>query len=110
MSRVTTVISREALEERFGEWPSFHDAEIQAVRMDSGQRSSGRPSIQIDIHVFRWRDAGEPRFFDHTLVTFRFEGVTEVEMTRFGHQNVLMDLAFEDAGPGWRDRTRVRLP
>jgi len=44
--------NREALEARFGEWPSFHDAEVLAVHLDSGQRSDGRVRLKLDIHVF----------------------------------------------------------
>lgn len=30
------VLNHEAPTERFGEWPSFHDAEIYGLRLDSG--------------------------------------------------------------------------
>jgi hypothetical protein len=46
------ILNREELEERFGDWPSFHDAEVLAVRLDSGQRANAQPSIELDIHVF----------------------------------------------------------
>ena len=46
------IFNREELEERFGEWPSFHDSEVQALRLDSGQRGNGKPSIEMDIHLF----------------------------------------------------------
>jgi hypothetical protein len=35
---VNYVLSREALEERFGTWSSVHDGEVQAVRFDSGRQ------------------------------------------------------------------------
>jgi hypothetical protein len=31
------VLNSEALIERFGEWPSFQDAEVYGLRLDSGQ-------------------------------------------------------------------------
>lgn len=107
------IYNREALVERLGCWPSFHDAEVQAVRLDSGQRSTGRPSIELDIHVFDVDGklpTGRLNFLTHTIVTLRFEGVRGIELSGFGHQNVLDELEFEDMGPGWNDRTRVSLP
>jgi hypothetical protein len=46
------VINREALVDRFGDWPSFHDAEVYGLRLDSGQRTNGLMSPQLDVHVF----------------------------------------------------------
>jgi hypothetical protein len=112
---VVNIINRERLEGRFGEWPSFHDAEIQAVRLDSGQRLDGKPSVELDIHVF---DAdgllpdGRVNFTRHTLATLRFEGVEVVMFDGFGPQNVLDELMIEDVGsaaPG-AARTVVSLP
>ena len=41
-----------ALVERFGDWPSFHDAEIYGLRLDSGQRADGVRWLELDVHVF----------------------------------------------------------
>jgi Immunity protein 50 len=109
------IINREALEERFGSWPSFHDAEIYAVRLDSGQQSNGRPSIELDIHLFAIdgvREGGRFNFVRHTLATLRFEGVEEVELCELGPQNTLYELSLQDLGPRAPDaaRTQVTLP
>jgi hypothetical protein len=109
---VVNVINREPLEERFGEWPSFHDAEIQAVRLDSGQREDGKPSVELDIHVF---DAdgllpdGRVNFTRHTLATLRFEGAEAVILDGFGPQNVLDELVIEDIGNGSAGAARMRV-
>ncbi|MGZ6564561.1 MAG: Imm50 family immunity protein [Solirubrobacteraceae bacterium] len=109
------VFNREALEERFGRWPSFHDAEVQAVRLDSGQRADGKPSVELDVHVF---DAdgllpdGRVNFIRHMLATLRFEGAEAIVLDGFGPQNVLDDLVIEDIGnhaPG-AGRMLVSLP
>ena len=66
------VINSELLEARFGQWPSFHDAEVLAVRLDSGQRSDGEVRIELDIHVFAvegHRSDGRLNFVNHTVVT-----------------------------------------
>jgi Immunity protein 50 len=87
------VAGYEALVERFGRWPSFHDAEVLALRLDDGSRSDGRVSLEIDVHVFeitREIDAfGYLVLRHHTLVTLRFDGVSELELDTFGRQNAL---------------------
>jgi hypothetical protein len=44
------------LEEVFGQWPSFHDAEVLALRLDRGDDStdpqSMGPRLEADIYVF----------------------------------------------------------
>jgi len=106
------VIAYEALVERFGRLPTFHDAEVQAARLDSGQQTDGRASLELDIHLF---DAdgllpdGQTNFTRHTLATLRFEGVEAVELDGFGPQNVLWDLEIEDLGNGAPDSARLRV-
>ena len=55
------VLNREALEEIFGYWPSFHDAEIPLVRLDRGDLLAAegeprKPTLEADIHVFETTD------------------------------------------------------
>lgn len=92
------VINREALIDRFGDWPSFHDAEVYGLRLDSGQRTNGVASLQLDIHVFAVEGRlsnGRLNFVNHTLVTLEFEDVEALELEGFGPQNVLDDLVLE---------------
>jgi hypothetical protein len=96
------VFNHEALEERFGHWPSFHDAEIQAVRLDSGQQNDVGPNLELDVHVFDVQPSVEGsglNFVSHSLVTMRFDGVEAVELDGFGPQNVLDELVIKDLGP-----------
>ena len=109
---VVQIVNREAVEERFGSWPSFHDAEVYAVRLDSGQRSTGSTSLELDIHVFAVEGAkpdGQYNFARHTLVTVCFEGVEAVELNGFGPQNVLDDLLIEDLGHGFATAARISV-
>jgi hypothetical protein len=46
------IINGEALVDRFGGWPSFHDAEVYGLRLESGQRTDGLVRLQLDVHVF----------------------------------------------------------
>jgi hypothetical protein len=109
---VLQIINREALEGRFGSWPSFHDAEVYAVRLDSGQSSAGRTSLELEIHVFAvegTKPDGRYNVVKHTLVTLRFEGIEAVELDGFGPQNVLADLLIEDLGPGFASAARISV-
>jgi hypothetical protein len=107
------MINREALVGRFGEWPSFHDAEVYGVRLDSGQRADGIARLQLDVHVFAIAGqlpGGHFNFVDHTLVTFEFEEVEAVELDGFGPQNVLDDLVLEDVHSAAGRQVQVTLP
>jgi hypothetical protein len=115
MVNVPLIINRECLEERFGTGPSFHDAEIHALRLDAGQRASGRPSLELDVHVFAVDGTlpdGRYDFVGHTMLTLRFEGIEAVELDGFGRQNVLDDLILDDvaSGTAWDASISVTLP
>jgi hypothetical protein len=103
----------EALEDRFGGvWPSFHDAEIYGLRIDTGQRRDGVSRLQLVVHVFDVDDgprAGGSRFTTHTLVTFEFEHVEHVELEGFAPQNVLDGLHLERVDFGSGARFQVKL-
>jgi Immunity protein 50 len=94
-----------ALEDIFGYWPSFHDAEVVQVRLDRGDSLDAegerrKASLEADIHVFEMTDeVTEQGFYalrNHTLATFAFHGIDEVQLDGFNHQNVLFGLRLED--------------
>jgi hypothetical protein len=110
---IVEVINREALIVRFGEWPSFHDAEVYGLRLDSGQHTTGLVSVQLDIHVFAVDGrvaSGRLNFVDHTLVTFEFEDVESLHLEGFGPQNVLDDLVLEAVHLAAGSQVQVTLP
>jgi Immunity protein 50 len=107
------VINREALVERFGDWPSFHDAEVYALRLDSGQRTDGITRLELDVHVFEVHGTlpdGHFNFVKHTLVTLEFEEVETIELEGFGPQNVLDALVLEDVQLASERQVQVTLP
>jgi Immunity protein 50 len=107
------IVNAEALIERFGGWPSFHDAEVYAVRLDSGQRTDGIVRLQMDIHVFAVDGQlpdGRLNFVAHTLVTLEFMGVEAVQLDGFGGQNVLDDLVIEEVTLAAGRQLQVTLP
>jgi hypothetical protein len=96
------IVNAQELETRFGRWPSFHDAEIQALRLDSGQRSESTPNLELDIHVFALASSSNEKSYSydsHTLVTLEFADIEDLELWGFQDQNVLDDLVIRDLGP-----------
>jgi hypothetical protein len=77
------IINGRALIEWFGEWPSFHDAEALALRLDSGQRANGIAGLQLDVHLFAVDGRlpnGSLNFVNHTVATLEFEEIEDLEL------------------------------
>ena len=111
--RGVEIVNRDALVERFGDWPSIHDAEVYGVRLDSGQRTDGKVRLQLDVHVFAGDGLlpdGRVNVVNHTLVTLEFEDVEDIELDGFGPQNVLFDLELEEVELASGRQLRVTLP
>ncbi len=89
-----------ALTDRFGRWPSFHDAEVLALRLDRGPDAQRLPSLELDVHLWEITDEVDAMGGDvlrkHTLATLRCEDIQELELFGFNLQNVLSDLRLDD--------------
>jgi PAS domain-containing protein len=92
------------LVERFGRWPSFHDAEVTHVALD---RSDQRLTLRIKVaEISRELDQqGHFVMANPALVELTFSGVEDVELHGFNQQNVLFDLGFTKLG----NRVRVSI-
>jgi len=87
---------REVVIEWFGEWPSFHDAEIVALRL----ARSGSSLLQVYPYYPR-----KP-----ATVNFIFDEVTDVELSDFSVQNVIIGLDIEQVTDQTKsDAIRVTL-
>jgi hypothetical protein len=75
-----------------GRVPSFHDAEIVSLSLD---RDGGR--CVLNVHTFSTNpEVNEKGFYktkDHVVVSFRFAGVTNLELQDFNEQNVIYGLS-----------------
>lgn len=84
----------------FGDWPSFHDAEVIRFLLESNEPPGCGPSIVADIVVFQRTDHFHPdgaAVLPHrSLVSFLFTGVDQLALTDFGHQNMLWELSITD--------------
>ena len=90
-----------ALTAVFGEWPSFHDAEIVRMHLERGP---DQPYLEAAIHVFRMtKEIDDHGFYvltNHTLVTIRFIGIVLYELKWFNHQNAIDGLEIWPAEDG----------
>ena len=71
----------------YGEWPSFHDAEILELHLER----TGRSWMKI-YNVWN----------KHGVITFNMEEVIDLELADFSHQNVIGGLKLEKTPKGLR--------
>jgi hypothetical protein len=102
MSAYETINNYQVVIDTFGQWPIFHDGEVLRVVLDRTRRHpSGSCSPSIELHIRGWimtSEVSESGFYklEHdSVVHFLFDGVTDVELDGFNHQNVLSSLDFE---------------
>jgi len=74
--------------DRFGRWPTFHDAEVISIQLDRDG-----PSLIMETYVFQTTSEKDLRGYfrraNECHITFLFEDVEDVSLTDFNHQNVL---------------------
>jgi hypothetical protein len=80
----------------FGDWPSFHDAEV----LDVALCRSGKSTIRV--HTFEMTKEVDSRGFfictKHVDVSFILEGITDLHFDGFNHQNVIWGLSLKQSG------------
>jgi hypothetical protein len=90
----------------FGQWPSFHDAEVVSITLNRSGESS------VLVHAFentREVDAhGRFVLTKHAMVTFHCEdwpldgeGISNTHLDFFNAQNVLSSLVVNKVAQGW---------
>jgi len=93
----------------FGEWPSFHDAEVVGLSLE--RDGANGPSLDLRIHVFETTPELDPAGCcvqkNHTLVTLRFLGLELEHLVDFNEQNVLFDLHVTPLDPGEHEGRRI---
>jgi len=95
------VANHDLLVSVFGEWPSFHDAEVLSLSLDR----SG-PRIDLTLYVFRTtpelNDQGQFKKCDEVVVEMRFMEVSDLRFRDFNEQNVLAELSLLEESGGKR--------
>ena len=90
-----------ALTSVFGEWPSFHDAEVISMHLD--RTGTQGATLDVRVHAFRMTSDIDARGFyvltDHTLVALRFADISLLQLRWFNTQNSLSDLLIDPVSP-----------
>ena len=105
---MTTPIDRiensESVTSLFGYWPSFHDAEVLQISISRSSEHDGGPSLSADVHVFEMTQQVDSDGYyvnhKHSVVTLLFQGLDELSLDGFNHQNALSDLSIAETEPG----------
>jgi len=101
MSRLDLIRNVALLESGSETPPSFHDAEVLAVRLD--RRGASGPILEMDVHMFEvgreLTTGGTHVLRRHQLVKLRFSGMVLERLEGFNEQNVLWDLSIEEVKP-----------
>jgi hypothetical protein len=96
----------------FGQWPSFHDAEVHELHFERGHIDTEEsvyefPRLTIKLHLWLMtNDVDQKGHYvstKHTLTTIKFYDVDDFKMEGFNHQNAIFGLGIEqktrDEGP-----------
>ena len=86
--------NNKAIIDFYGAWPQFHDANV----LTYAKPSPGDPSLTLTLHTWQMTDKVDSKGYfvlqNHALVSFRFEGLFEVEMDTFRTGNILFGREF----------------
>ena len=83
------------LTDRFGRWPSFHDAEVVRVRLER------KPRVRAEFEIYAFQGTAEVdskgyyKTVNHCVVTIAFEEISQISLADFNQQNVLSCLIIE---------------
>ena len=90
---LNAIVGAQELHDWFGYWPSFHDAEIMSLHLNRHGLSF------LLIHTWEMTSKVDERGFyvleKHVVVEFVLEGVSEMDLCDFNHQNVILGLSLE---------------
>jgi len=92
----------DALASWFGQWPSFHDAEVVELCLRRTAEST------LIVHAWSWGPV--PEGAKHSsrehecVVTFRMSEVLDLELTDFSSQNVVFGIDVTQMDGAWRVR------
>lgn len=88
------------LHDWFGYWPNFHDGEVIQLRLSRTGTSS------MLVHAFQMTSQLDKDGYyvldKDILVEFQLEGVSDLGLEGFNHQNVIFSLTIEKTENGYR--------
>ena len=86
----------EALRAIYGDKVGFHDAEVTRLELIRGRHGTSGVGLRLDIHMFSpigvEPETRRYRLGNHHVVRLLFQGIQDLELGGFNHQNALGDL------------------
>ena len=86
----------------FGQWPSFHDAEVHCLNLHRPAKTTTGGSIPtLELHLRGWvlkQEVSESGFYKlhgDAVIHFQFEGIFDLKIEGFNNQNVLSSMNLE---------------
>ena len=86
-----TPSSVDTLEQHFGCWPSFHDAELLEIHL----ARKGQSHLVVRL-------AENPSYKNRADLKFILNNVSDLELEDFSSQNVLFDMHLEESEGRWK--------
>jgi hypothetical protein len=97
MSAPVFIAKSQSVVDHFGRWPSFHDANVLAYEAPSPAASH----LGFTLHTWTMTSEVDSKGFfvlkDHALVTFRFDGLSDLSMEEFAAGNILFGMALSQS-------------
>ncbi len=101
----------------FGQWPSFHDGEVLRMVLDRSGADQGLMTPTLELSLRGWvtgpevNEDGFYRQHNDSVVCILFEGVEDLELEGFNHQNVIssLNLNHTEADAQGQGQEQVRL-
>jgi hypothetical protein len=94
------IYGAELVTQVFGHWPSFHDAEVVRLTLGRTKEYGTGPRLLADVHAFEMTSEvdhhGRYVLRNHVLVSFRFDGVQDLDLSGFNNQNALSEIVFKN--------------
>ena len=97
---ISRITNHEVVIQRFGYWPSFHDAEVLKVTFEAhpGYRATVTFLIETSEFTKELDLRGYYKPFNKCQIELNFTGIREMHFEDFNHQNVIFELEFEEVG------------
>lgn len=98
------IAQRELVTQLFGEWPSFHDAEVLSIELRRGKAPGEYADLFASVLVRKYMpvNVGAAQFemaeTHNGVILFRFRGVADVTLGGFNYQNVIDDISMTEEG------------
>ncbi len=98
VTKSSVVANAQRLEEAFGSWPSFHDAEVLTMRLD--RSGAVGPTLDAQVYVFEMTSEVDAAGFfvlkNQVVVSLRFSNVALERLRWFNEQNALSELFIDE--------------